>query len=101
MDNAYAMMLAVFFLGVAVGAVFQRSWWSVAIPMLLPIAVTIIPILQDPKSGEAFLFVAPFLLAIALMYGVISFIGVAAGRSFRQRKAQTSNVTAADPDERR
>src|SRR3954471_14021299 len=88
MDNANALMLAVFTLAVAAGAACPKTWWVVVIPTLVPLVVTASPILRDPKSGDAFLFVAPFLIAIAGTYGVISFAGVALGRSLRQRRAK-------------
>jgi len=93
MDHAYALMLGIFALGTAAGAVFPRSWWVVLIPMSVPIGVTIVPILRDPKSVDAFLFVAPFLVAIAIMYGAISFAGVASGRAMRLRKGRIAPAT--------
>ena len=65
------------------------------IPMSVPIGITIVPILRDPKAGEAFLFVAPFLVAIAIVYGGISFAGVASGRAMRLRKVR---IAAAKED---
>jgi hypothetical protein len=85
MDKAYLLMSGVFAVAVATGAAFPKSRLAVVIPLLLPIAITAIPILRDPKAGEAFLFVAPFLVAILIVYGFISFGGVAVGRWLRRR----------------
>jgi hypothetical protein len=93
MDKAYAFMLVVFGVAVAMGVAFPKSRFAVFVPLLLPIGAMTIPLVSDPKPADAFLFVAPFLIVIAVLYGGISYGGVTIGRRLRymaQRKQRSA-----------
>jgi hypothetical protein len=93
MESAYVLMLATFGAGVALGAATKNNGIAVGLPLLVPLAFTFARVgLGKPGPGtwEALLFVSPFLVAGAILYGGIALVGAKLGRRIRKGLAGES-----------
>lgn len=90
MDNAYIFMLGTFAFAMVCGFFIPSRAIAVLIPTSVPILSVVFKFVSSSRAraGETLLFVSPFLIAIALGYGVISLAGVSIGRRFRGSRPQ-------------
>jgi hypothetical protein len=85
MDPAYVAMFATFGGCAILGAVIKRTWVVVALGSLVPIAFTASRLGKPgPGMWESLLFVSPFLIGGAVIYGFVALLGARFGRYLRR-----------------
>jgi hypothetical protein len=85
MDIAYIGMCATFGAAFMLSVATRSKWVSVGLPLLIPVVGTVSSMIgKGPVHWDAILFASPFLLAIVVLYSVISFLGSRAGGWFRR-----------------
>ena len=101
MESAYVLMLVVFVVAIFFGRANVSPWLTGVIAILVLTSVTVAKVFAGSRSTggelEALLFISPFLVAAAILYFAIGYLGAALGRASLARKGTTASEPTATP----
>jgi hypothetical protein len=84
METAYVLILIAFSFSVLLGAITTKNLVSIGLPMLVPIIFTMGNTGAKGWDFDTLLFVSPFLVAGAIWYSIIGYVGTKLGRKIRK-----------------